>query len=312
MKTITLMMVMVLAPLTVFAQAGSHGGDVCEQRFKNIARDIRQLILGGGANQFQFQSGHSAKEYKAKMLSWIEPLLNQDANAIVLECVGKDVKVEVNNVPKTCVWFDSAEDAKKHIRCSFERFNGTSQVDQYRLTHHEFASIIGYEDNNGSNSDYFYSDQITTLGSWVQVFQLSIPQKKDYDYLLPIEFKKADNLDGSVSLQDIRIIRGDVRYPVWAIQGSYNGLCKILGYELVDAAGLNYRTSDDEFTYMIRFDADGGYFEPEYREGRLITKVTCSGMGWPMIDLGNGSYRALVPMYNVDPPKRRTNVYFPG
>ncbi len=64
-------------------------------------------------------------------------------------------------MPKTCRGFYSKKNGAPHIICNIARFEDTSDADQYRLIHHEFAGLVSVEKNVGAASDYEISNQIT-------------------------------------------------------------------------------------------------------------------------------------------------------
>ena len=162
MKTTTLIFCAFYAllfsmPTQSFAQSGSQGGgDVCEERIRDIVKDISTWVTAGGASAFDFKGLISESEYDGKMLSYLIPMVAKESHSVLVECTSD--KVSVNGVEKMCKWDDRGPRAK--ITCNTEAFLKLTDGEQYRLTHHEVASIARIETNNGAISDYFLSDQI--------------------------------------------------------------------------------------------------------------------------------------------------------
>jgi hypothetical protein len=71
-----------------------------------------------------------------------------------------DSVILVSGVEKTCKNF-SDENGESKILCNAKRFLETSDEDQYVLVHHEYAGLSGFEVNDGADSQYQLSNQIT-------------------------------------------------------------------------------------------------------------------------------------------------------
>jgi hypothetical protein len=126
-----------------------NGGDICEQRFHEVAEDLRSWIADGGAENLDFPVTISYGNYRQSMLDKI--------NAAQVSCV--DEYVFIGAAEKTCINFTDAKGALR-IQCNKERFMTTSQNDQYVLVHHEYAGLAGFETNNGEASSYVLSKQL--------------------------------------------------------------------------------------------------------------------------------------------------------
>ena len=68
----------------------------------------------------------------------------------------------------------SSIDSKAHILCNILRFKSTSESEQYKLIHHEYAGLAGVENNEGAASDYSLSTQITEYLTLQTVLKLGL------------------------------------------------------------------------------------------------------------------------------------------
>lgn len=130
------------------------GGDLCEDRIKNIRDDLKSWILKGGAKTLQLPTGVSAGQYSDDML---EQMSVAKIRCVVNGDAGYPVTVE--GAPKVCR-FDRSSSLSL-ITCDLKKFEGMSQEDQYTLVHHEYAGLADIERPNGSESDYRVSNQIS-------------------------------------------------------------------------------------------------------------------------------------------------------
>jgi len=151
--------------LTTFAASGGkigNGGDICEDKIKIIRDDIRSWILQGGSKGLELPEDISLKDYNKLMLASFNAIIN---------C--SDEKIFIGSAEKTCKNFED-ENGYNSIQCNFERFNKTTMDDQYKLVHHEYAGISGFEVNNDEESDYRISNQIMAFLDYHVVKKLSI------------------------------------------------------------------------------------------------------------------------------------------
>jgi hypothetical protein len=141
-----------LLPLTSFAEKEiGNGGDICEDQFKIVRDDIASWIHKGGSAALSLPNRISLASYNSGMLSQIS-----DAQVSCTED-----KVFVGNAEKTCKNFIDSY-GKSRIVCNSRRFlKGTSESGQYVLVHHEYAGLAGFEVNDGENSHYSLSNQIS-------------------------------------------------------------------------------------------------------------------------------------------------------
>jgi hypothetical protein len=129
---------------------GGNGGDICEDRFKIVRDDIATWLNNGSAVGLSLPAGVTLDGYKAGMLDEI--------SKAQIGCV--DDEIQVDNAEKTCKNFVDSTGVPQ-IVCNTQRFMNTDQSDQYVLVHHEYAGLSGLELNNGSDSNYAVSNQIS-------------------------------------------------------------------------------------------------------------------------------------------------------
>lgn len=179
-----LMLLMTFPSLAYTYDGGSMvggGGDSLEMRVTEIRVDILKWIKAGGAKGLNLPREISYKEYYSRMIKILEN--NQLVIGFVqnVEGVKDDIAVSVEGVPKTCRGFISRSNSRPHILCSIERFQATSESDQYKLIHHEFAGLVGIEKNEGAASDYIVSSQITKYLTRQSVLRLAVKPNIDLE-----------------------------------------------------------------------------------------------------------------------------------
>jgi hypothetical protein len=153
------------------------GGDPTEMRIDEIRRDILKWISAGGSSALVLPQELTHETYVSRM---IERLVD---HAVIVTSVtssaeattsNEELRVIVDGQPKTCRGFVSVQDGLQHILCNVERFAATSEADQYRLIHHEYAGLAGLERNIGASSDYSISNQITSYLQQSTVLRLAV------------------------------------------------------------------------------------------------------------------------------------------
>jgi hypothetical protein len=147
--------IVLIALVLMFSNAAradrvGNGGDLCESRIQSIRDDLHQWIDNKGSARLQLPEGLTTEQYntrmqqqmgRAKITCTTEPLL-----------IGRAEKTCRNNV---------REDGTPYLECNVLRFMASSESDQYKLIHHEFAGLAGLENNIGEASNYQISNQIT-------------------------------------------------------------------------------------------------------------------------------------------------------
>lgn len=174
-----LLLLQLLINSTVFAKSGGGaiaggGGDSSEARVDEIRADILKWINNGGAKDLILPESIPYSDYETKMKEILKP------QKVVLGFIEQDDKtnnelqVSVDGRPKTCRGFISEIDQKYHMLCNISRFSNTTEADQYRLIHHEFAGLVNIENNDEAASDYSVSSQITEFLSMQTVLKLAV------------------------------------------------------------------------------------------------------------------------------------------
>lgn len=150
MKTLIVVMLACISLKVLAGGSVNNGGDICENRFKNVRNDIAEWIVQGGSASLVLPPNISYGLYNQRMLQQIQ-------NAKI-SCI--DDKIFVGIAEKTCQNY-MATDGSMLISCNTNRFMNTSEADQYLLVHHEYAGLAGFEINQDESSNYEISNQLT-------------------------------------------------------------------------------------------------------------------------------------------------------
>lgn len=172
---------------------GGGGDTATEGRIKAIRDNIlKDWILKGGAAGLQFKDGMTYEDYlygnAEKGLYGMTDILVD--GAVVVNAIrdseqrmdDEEMNTYVDGYPKTCKGFISLRDSRPHILCSVERFwekkpgwsDERLQSEQYRQVHHEYASLGRLEQNVGSDSDTYLSNQIAKSLRYVTQLMLVV------------------------------------------------------------------------------------------------------------------------------------------
>ena len=149
MKRLVFLLSILVLKCAAFAGTEGHGGDAQEIRFIDVAHSIAGWISSEKAQQLKLPVGITYEQYKIAMLTKLE---NFHINFT-------DKVVTVNGAEKTCKNWINAEN-ENQIQCNTSRFIANQVDDIYRLVHHEFAGLAGFESGQGKDSNYEISDQI--------------------------------------------------------------------------------------------------------------------------------------------------------
>jgi hypothetical protein len=192
-----LLNIFTIAPALATKEVG-NGGDICEDHFITVRDDIRSWISKGGSEGLILPHGLTVAEYNSKM--------DQMIGSALVSCV--DAAIMIDGAEKTCKNFiDSSGTAQ--IICNSQRFNQTNDSDQYVLVHHEYAGLSGFEVNNGEQSQYFISNQISGYLEDVVVKKLALkpraPVAIDPNNLFS-SLKSAFDAAGPVRIGDIPLV----------------------------------------------------------------------------------------------------------
>lgn len=122
-----------------------NGGDTCESRIQEISKDFEGWFQREEFSAIILPEHVTQDEYKEGMLAAI--------STSVISCT-RD-KIFVGRAEKICMNKGSL------IKCNADRFKGLTASEQYKLIHHEFAGVSGFEVNKSEASNYQISNQIT-------------------------------------------------------------------------------------------------------------------------------------------------------
>ncbi len=157
------------------------GGDASERRVDEIRADIMKWIGEGGARGLSLPPEIKYETYLFEMEKVLAPhavIVSFVSTAQESRTRNPELQVIVNGQPKTCRGFQSKKDRSLHVLCNIERFAGTSEAEQYRLIHHEYAGLAGLERNIGASSDYVISNQLTDYLVPETVLRLSVNKRE--------------------------------------------------------------------------------------------------------------------------------------
>lgn len=184
------------------------GGDVCENKIKEIGKDLYTWIYKDGGRDLDLDE-ISYDDYKNNMLQAI----NQ---AKAINCISGERSeqiLKVNGIEKTCV-FDKRMSS---ITCDESKFMSKNIDDQYRLIHHEFAGLAGLENPNQENSNYKLSNQISYYLETITVKKLVIKNR-----VRPGENKAKITFfaESGIKVEEILNIKNRVNHIIEKIENS--------------------------------------------------------------------------------------------
>jgi hypothetical protein len=183
-KITTLIFFIFTASLALAGNEGG-GGDICENKMRNISNDIEKWLLEDEYKGIKLPTDLSEDIYKEGMLNAIKISL--------LSCTTD--KIYIGKAEKTCKNFDD-ENGQKRIMCNFDRLMKTSDSEQYLLMHHEFAGVAGFELSYGNEtSNYQISNQISDYLQAQVVTRLGVKHSNQQQQPL-----KCNKLDHSKSI----------------------------------------------------------------------------------------------------------------
>jgi hypothetical protein len=159
-----------MAKVTGGGAIAGGGGDALEIRVSDIRSDILKWIDNEGARQLKLQEKTTYDDYINKMREIMKP------QYVSLSFTNE--KLLVGNSEKTCKGIFDEEKSRPKLTCNIDRFEKTIEADQYSLIHHEYAGLIGLEQNIGSASDYFLSSQVVGFLEEKTILKLAIKQER--------------------------------------------------------------------------------------------------------------------------------------
>ena len=138
------------------------GGGACDDRVQEIRDDLRHWIEGQGPEKgnLKLLGQKNIPEYSRAMADYLAVLRN--ANGAVtaktrIECVYHAIQFQGDQ--RDCR-FDQLKTGPK-ITCDARSFLALNEDRQYRIIHHEYAGLAGFEPPHAGQSTYFISDQIS-------------------------------------------------------------------------------------------------------------------------------------------------------
>ena len=146
------------------------GGDASEARVDEIRNDILKWINNGGPTNLELPQDLELETYIKEMTKVLAP------KYVIVGFIQEEVLV--GNSKKTCKGYVDQETKRKHILCNIPRFQNTSESEQYRLIHHEYAGLVNVEKNSGESSDYIISNQLTDFLVEQTVLRLAIKKQE--------------------------------------------------------------------------------------------------------------------------------------
>ena len=153
--------------IQVFAAGGDGtnsggGGGACDDRVQEIRDDLRHWIEGQGPEKGKLKllGQKTIPEYSKAMADYLA--VSRDVNGAStaktrVECVYHVIQFQGDQ--RDCR-FDQLKSGPK-ITCDARNFLALNEDRQYRIIHHEYAGLAGFEPPHAGQSTYFVSDQIS-------------------------------------------------------------------------------------------------------------------------------------------------------
>ena len=245
---------------TVHAKSGGGaiaggGGDASEERVNEIRSDILSWLNKGGAKNLEL-SEITYSEYLSKMNEILQPqrvvvgfVENDDSD-------NEELKVSVDGIPKTCRGFISKIDLKEHILCNISRFKNSSEPEQYRLIHHEYAGLVNVENNDGAASDYTISAQLTDYLRKQTVLKLAITR----------QIKTTENIKPEIIISKSKYIGND----------SFEVTLSVINTQDVNQVILeDGATGKNDFNSCQSSMPDLAFHEGEFEKTITLTSIEC-------------------------------------
>lgn len=256
-----LALVLLSTPIFAGTESGG-GGDASEERVNEIRSDLLSWLKSGGAKGLVLPAELSYEEYYSEMKDILGP------QKVVVGFVESEVLVD--SVAKTCRGYISKNDSRPHILCNIARFKNTTEADQYKLIHHEFAGLALVEKNEGAASDYSISSQITDFLTRQTVLRLAVKRKAingNLKKLFTVEY----DVDGKVEAIQIdnnilNVINTYMDETVNHTEGEPST------YPLFTSAEQTFILFTSEYTNLLPLLSDSN---SERNNESLCSEVTC-------------------------------------
>ena len=166
---------------TLLARMGtesSGGGDASETRVNEIRSDILKWINEGGAKGLELPNDVLYNDYVSNMIDILSP------KKVIISFT--EEQVVYHNTEKICRSFNDEDHSEMHTLCNISRFKKTSDSDQYKLIHHEYAILAKIEKDEGVASDYNLSSQITDFLDYKKVLRMAVKKTNRKDCTLDL------------------------------------------------------------------------------------------------------------------------------
>ena len=134
LKKTLIVSLILLSSVSFAGERVGNGGDVCENKMRNITNDIESWLISDQYRGIKLPEYLTEELYKQEILEAVKKS--------ILSCTTD--KVLVGSAEKTCRNFVDNKGTTQ-IQCNFDRFNSTEEKEKYKLMHHEFAGVAGFE-----------------------------------------------------------------------------------------------------------------------------------------------------------------------
>jgi hypothetical protein len=256
-----LLMTVAMSGQVMAARTGQEGGggDASDARVNEIRSDLLNWINNGGAQELTLPKDISYGQYFDSMTDILQP------KKVIVEFTND--KVLVKKVEKTCKGFIDRQSDQAHIQCNILRFKETSEAQQYRLIHHEYAGLVSIERNEGALSDYEISSQVTDYLEAKTVLRLAVKKSVKAP---PVVFKdeaekacslKRDEIEKTLFEEfENKVARASKGLSVISEYYKKNELSKITNIELIDTKITSQLQSANsrQFKYNFTYKVDAG------------------------------------------------------
>jgi hypothetical protein len=169
-----------------------NGGDICEQKIREISEDIERWIGEEGHLSLKLEDSVTIADYEEKMTTAIRETQ--------VTCISKPIMVE--NKEKMCVNFITDESIPMMI-CNSKQLLEKDINDQYLIVHHELAGVAGLESGSADGtSNYSLSNQITAFLEREIVTRLAVKDPQGNGPFTRLELSKAfRNISGCIETE---------------------------------------------------------------------------------------------------------------
>lgn len=252
MKNILFAGILSLCVTSALAAEGSEGvggGDLCENQFQIITKDLQSWINKGGHEALR----GIPSDYSAKMLTQIDRLK--------VTCVkpgDKGHPVQVNGTPKVCR-FDRTK-RESRVTCDYHQFQALKSDEQYVLAHHEVAGLAGIESPNEDSSNYIISNQISAFLEFKLERRLVVRPPKE-----------SPNPEGWEVLEETT---GHDIYKSIAKMLAYTSFkdCEVT-YSSIEFMYLNVRSTQTYTDKKVRMMTNFGFYTSQATDGSFGTYI---------------------------------------